>query len=49
MQLVTYLTNCQTTEVRLTKKFSKKSLGKMHIDKQGTQFFLVILLLHDRH
>ena len=49
MQVVTYPTNCQITEVRLTKSSPKKGLGYMHMNKQGTQFFLVILLLHERH
>ena len=42
MQVVNYPTNCQTTEVRLTKS-SQKGSGCMHMDKQNTQFFLVIL------
>ena len=42
MQVVTYSTNCQTTEVRLTKG-SQKGSGCMHMDKQNTLLFLVIL------
>ena len=42
IQIVTYLINCQTTEVRLTKS-SQEGSGYMHMDKQNTQFFLVIL------
>ena len=42
MPVVTYLTNVRTTKVMLTKKFPKRS-GYMHMDKQSTQFILVIL------
>ena len=42
MQVVTYLTYSQTTEVRLTKG-SQQGSGCMHMDKQNTLLFLVIL------
>ena len=48
MQVVNYLTNYLTTKVILTKGIPNKS-GHMQINKQGTQFYWNILLLHKRH
>ena len=48
MQVMNYLTNCQTTYVILTKWFPKRS-GHMQVDKQEAQLIQDILLLHKRH
>ena len=48
MQVVNYPTSYQTTKVILTKGVPNES-GYMQIDKQGTQFYWNILLLHKRH